>query len=87
MINEKDKPIDYELIAAGAHDVSKLHQVIMNGIPEEHNSLLHHLSAAAIHLALFMRDVVDVKNKTKSSKIDKEDLFLSKCGCKDEILK
>jgi hypothetical protein len=74
--------IDVELIHNCALEIGILHRKIMNAFPQENELILKHLSASAIHMALFMTDFLSILTNEKLVADKKtEDIFLKDCGC------
>lgn len=77
--------IDFELTASLALEISDRLKLIAKYFPKNNELLLKHSVAAAIHMALFIKDVYDYKDGEYSEKEDKYvEEFLEECGCKDE---
>lgn len=74
--------IDLELIAAVAVDINSRYKTLANLLERDHQELLRHIAAAAIHTTFFMTEVYNA-----SSDDDKVNLpsnsqkFLETCGC------
>lgn len=74
--------IDLELIGNACLKIGTLHRTIMEAFPKENESLLKHLAASSIHLAMFTQDLASIVHGHKIE-INKEltDKFLKECGC------
>lgn len=77
--------IDYEIVAAFSMEIGDRNKKIMEYIPDEKDHLLKHLAASSLHLALFMRDILnDQTGKYKNINPELEKIFLDNCGCKEK---
>jgi hypothetical protein len=74
------KEFDEVLIASIVLEINEKFKRITPMIPKEKEHLLKNLAAAAIHVALFMRDLA-FDEKTPTSK--HEEVFLNECGCEE----
>lgn len=74
--------IDYDLTAQLSMEITQRVKRILKDFPVANEELLKHLAAANIHLAFFMRDILDYKKGTKTT-VGYEEKFLDECGCKD----
>ena len=76
--------LDLELISALTLVMSDRLKIILDLIPKQKEYLLKHLASASIHLAFFMRDMLEDIDGKKSPMIENEQQFMNECGCKDE---
>jgi len=74
--------IDYECLASVVLEISdRIKLINQTLIPKDKEPVIQHLSAASIHIALFMQDIyTDKEGKENINHVYMEE-FLKKCGC------
>lgn len=60
-------------------------KAIQNIFNKENEFLLKDLASASIHLAFFIREILNNSNGDKTESSDIEAKFLDECGCKGRI--
>ena len=76
--------IDFDAVAALALDIGDRFKLITQFFSKENEFLLKNAASGAIHTAMFMKDLADYIDGTKTSMFKDEERFLNECGCKDE---
>ena len=78
--------IDFDLVASLALEIGDRLRLITEYFPKDEQDLLKNAAAAAIHMALFMKDVADHIDGIKSSPSKDQQRFLDECGCKNATI-
>lgn len=76
--------IDFTEVTRISIEITDRTKLIANLFPKDKERLLKNLAAAAIHISLFTRDLMNHVEDGFLGTLCGEEEFLNKCGCKDE---
>jgi hypothetical protein len=77
----KKDNLDFDIIFSFAMEISDRFKLIKDYFPKENEKLLKHAAASAIHLTLFIADLINHAEFEKIEQPKNIKEFLENCGC------